>query len=258
MDGDDPGDGLVPIDDPRVTAFRRWLHAAEHWRSIAAERNDQEAAYDEAGALIAQFRNLAMATPFADVAGHRMAIEWETTVVNPDWPEANERRMLMALSRGVLDFWPAASRNIAIWLAADLTMRAEGSPALMGSNIPTTSRHGYNPWVMDIAKAQTIRLAHYDAGLKGSTWRTEHGKICPGLGDDKRKEWNALVSDPERRDCRRVGELVRRKTPLTLDDAAIQLRATRYEAAILKEWTCGAPFAQRSPTSASAKNSPRR
>jgi hypothetical protein len=115
---------LVPADNPRVTAFRQWLRAGDHWRSTKAERSDKEAVYDEAGALITRFRNLAMATPFADLAGHRMATEWDKAVVNPEWPEsaANERRMLLALSRGVLDFWPAASRNIALLLAADFIM----------------------------------------------------------------------------------------------------------------------------------------
>jgi hypothetical protein len=237
------GEDLVPVDDPRVTAFRRWLRAADQWRLTEADPNDQEAAYDEAGALIARFRELTSATPFPDLAGHRMAIEWETTVVNPEWPEsaANERRMLLALSRGVLDFWPAASRNIAIWLVADLTMRADGSPALMDSKIPPTNRYGYNPWVMDIAKGQTILLAHYNAGLEGSNWRAEHQKIYPDLSDDTRKVWNALVDDPRRRDCRRVGKLVRRKGLLTLEDAVIQLHATRYEAAVLREWIRGNP-----------------
>jgi hypothetical protein len=234
---------LVSVDDPRVTAFRRWLRAADQWRLTLAERNDQEAAYDEAGALLTRFRDLAMATPFPDLAGHRMAIEWESAVVNSEWPKnaANERRMLLALSRGVLDFWPGASRQIAILLAADLTMRAEGSPALIGSKIPRTNRHGYNPWVVDIAKAQTILLAHYSAGLERSNWRTEHSKICPRISEDMRKVWNALVDGSTRKACRRVGELVRRKTTLTLDDAAIQLRATRYEAAVLHGWIRGNP-----------------
>ena len=103
--------------------------------STQAQRNDQEAVYNEAGALIEQFRDLAAATPFPALAGHRMTVEWETTNVNPEWPEsaANERRMLMALRRGVLDFWPAGSGHIAMLLAADLTMRAEGSPPLIGA-----------------------------------------------------------------------------------------------------------------------------
>jgi hypothetical protein len=238
IDGDDPVDGLVPIGDHRVTAFRRWLGDADKWRSIQAERDDQEAAYDEAGALIGRFRDLAIATPFPVLAGHRMATEWDKAVVNPEWPEsaANERRMALALSRGLLDFGPAASSSIALLLAADLTMRAEGSPPLIGAKIPPTNRHGYNPWLMDIAKAQTIRLAHYNAGREGSNWRAEHQKIYPDLSDDTRKVWNALVDNPSRRDCRRVGKLVRRKGLLTLEDAVIQLEATRYEAAVLREW----------------------
>ena len=83
---------------------------------------------------------------------------------------------------------------------------------------------------MDIAKIQTIRLAHYKAGLEGSNWRTEHAKIYPGLGDGTRETWNVLVSDLERRACRRVGELVRRKAPLTLKDTVIRMHATQYEA----------------------------
>ena len=241
IERDDPVDALVPVDDSRVTAFRRWLYVADQWRSAQTERNERESAYDEAGALIERFRDLVIATPFPDLAGHRMATEWETTVVNPEWPEsaANERRMLLALRRGLLDFWPAGSGRVAMLLAGDFTARAEGSPPIIGATIPPTNRHGFNPWLMDIAKAQTIRLAHYNAGLEASRWQDEHAKIYSAISTDTRKVWNALVDDPERRACRRVGDLVRRKAPLTLQDVAIQLQAIRYEAAVLREWIRG-------------------
>jgi hypothetical protein len=234
---------LVPVDDPRVTEYRRWLRAADQWRLTQAERNDKEAVYDEAGKLIARFRDTTTATPLRELANYRMATEWEKTVVNREWSEsaANERRTLLAMARGLLDFGPVAFGPFAISLAADLTMRANGSPPLMGSKIPLTNRYGWNPWVMDIAKAQTILLAHYNAGLERSTWLTEHGKIYPRLGEDMRKVWNALVDGPTRKACKRVGILVRRKTPLTPDDAVIQLRATLYEAAVLREWISGNP-----------------
>ena len=107
-------------------------------------------------------------------------------------------------------------------IAGDLVMRAAGSPSLIDDKIPRTKKYGYNPALMDAAKLQSIRLAHYNAGLNGSNWRTEHAKIYPGLGDDTRNTWNALVSELERSECRRVGALVRCKTPLTPEDEAIQ------------------------------------
>jgi hypothetical protein len=88
--------------------------------------------------------------------------------------------------------------------------------------------------MMDVAKSQTIRLAHYSAGLNGSSWRTEHKRICPKLSDDTRDGWNVLVAGSERRDCQRVGSLVRRRAPLTLEDAAIQAHAVQFEAADLR------------------------
>jgi hypothetical protein len=243
IDRDDPVDGLVPVDDPRVTAFRRWLRAADEWCLTRAERNDREAAWDEAGTLIGSFRELVIETPFPDVMRDRMAMEWEATAVNPEWPHdvADQRRTLVALKRAMVDFGPAFLGPHYVLLAGDLAMRAEGSPPLIDAKIPPANRYGYNPLLMDAAKSQTIRLAHYNAGLEGSNWRAEHVKIYPRLGDDMRKVWNALVSEPERRDCWRVGKLVRGKAPLTLEDAVIQLQATRYEAAILREWIDGNP-----------------
>jgi hypothetical protein len=99
-------DDLVPIDDPRVTEYRRWLHDADQWRATRAERRDAEAARDAAGELIGRFGDLMIATPFLDIMGKRMAAEWETAAVNPDWSKiaANQRRLLLALGQAIIDF----------------------------------------------------------------------------------------------------------------------------------------------------------
>jgi hypothetical protein len=234
-------DDLVPVDDPRVAAYRRLLHDADEWRSARAGRDDRKAAYDEAGVLVGRLRDLMIEAPFLDVMRDRMAMEWETTPVNPEWPQdaADQRRTLMALKRAVVDLGPAFLGPGSTFIAGDLVMRAAGSPSLIDAKIPCSNKYGHNPALMDAAKPQSIRLAHYNAGLEASGWRTEHAKICPGPGDDTRNAWNALVSAPERRECRRVGALVRRKAPLTPEDEAIQSRAMRYEATALREWIRG-------------------
>jgi hypothetical protein len=183
-------------------------------------------------------RDLMIETPFLDVVRDRMATAWETTPVNPEWPQdaADQRRTLMSLKRAVVDLGPAFLGPGSTLIAGDLVMRAAGSPSLIDDKIPRTKKYGYNPALMDAAKLQSIRLAHYNAGLNGSNWRIEHTKIYPGLGDDTRNTWNALVSELERSECRRVGALVRCKTPLTPEDEAIQSRALRYEATALREW----------------------
>ena len=109
IERDDPVDDLVPVDDPRVTAFRKLLYDADEWRSAGAGRNDRKAAYDEAGVLVGRLRDLMIETPFLDVMRDRMAMEWETTPVNPEWPQeaADQRRTLMATKRAVVDLGAA-------------------------------------------------------------------------------------------------------------------------------------------------------
>jgi hypothetical protein len=240
IDHDKPID-LVPVDDPRVTAFRRWLSDADRWGARRTERNDPKAVWDEAGALLGRLQDLTFATPLLGLTRYRMAMEWETTQVNPEWPEAaaEQRRTLMALKRAVADLGPAFLGPGSTLVAGDLVMRAAGSPSLIDAEIPRTNKYGHNPALMDAAKPQSIRLAHYNAGLERSDWRTEHAKIYPGISDSTRDDWNALVSNPERQDCRRVGALVRRKVPMTPEDEAIQAQALRYEAKALREWIRG-------------------
>ena len=233
-------DNLVPADDPRVTAYRKLLHDAHKWRSARSGSNDREA-YDEAGVLVGRLRDLMIEAPFLEVMRDRMLTDWDATPVNPEWPQdaADQRRTLMAMKRAVVDLGPAFLGPASTLIAGDLVARAAGSPSLIDDKIPRTNKYGYNPALMDAAKPQSIRLAHYNAGLKGSDWRTEHAKIYPGVGDDTRKAWNMLVSALERSECRRVGDLVRRKTPLTPEDEAIQSLALRYEAKAIREWICG-------------------
>jgi hypothetical protein len=235
---DDPVDGLAPVDDPRVTAFRRWLRAADEWCSTRAERNDQEAAYDEAGVLIAGFQNVVLDSPFPYLMHERIVTEWETAVINPEWSEraAKDRRVLLGWARIMHDFGQALGigNSDARALSADFLMRADGVKSLVGAEIPPTSRRGFNPVIMDFMKSQTIRLAHYNDGLEGSPWLVEHAKIYPGLSEDTRKGWNSLVPASERANCRRVGDLVRRKETLTPEDAKVQSQATRFEAVALR------------------------
>lgn len=80
-------DDLVPVDDPRITAYRKLLHDADEWSLARAGRNAREAAYNQAGALVGRLRDLMIQTPFLDVMRDRMAMEWETTPVNPEWPQ---------------------------------------------------------------------------------------------------------------------------------------------------------------------------
>jgi hypothetical protein len=234
-------DDLVPVGDPRVTAYRKLLHDADEWRSARAGGNDQEAAYDAAGVLAGRLRDLIIETPFLDVVRDLMAMEWEITAVNPDWPQdaADQRRALMSLKRAIVDLGPAFLGPGSTLIAGDLVMRAAGAPSLIDAKIPRTGKYGHNPALMDAAKTQSIRLAHYNAGLEGSDWRTEHAEIYPGVGDRTRSAWNALVSALERSECRRVGALVRRKAPLTPEDEAVRSQAVRHEATALREWIHG-------------------
>jgi hypothetical protein len=240
VDHDKPID-LVPVDDPRVTAYRKVLYDTDEWKSGRAGRNDRKAAYDEAGVLLGRLRDLIIEASFLDVVRDRMAMEWETTQVNPEWPEAaaGQRRTLMAMKRAVVDLGPAFLGPGSTLIAGDLVIRAAGSPSLIDAEIPRATKYGHNPALMDAAKPQSIRLAHFNAGLERSDWRSEHAKIYPGISDSTRDNWNALVSNPERQDCRRVGALARRKAPLTAEDETIQAQALRYEAAALREWIRG-------------------
>ena len=97
------------------------------------DRNDREAAYEEAGALIGKFRDLVAATPFLDDHARTEEIEWETTPVNPEWPQdaADQRRTLLTLKRAMVDLGPAFLGPGSTLIAGDLVMRAAGSPSLI-------------------------------------------------------------------------------------------------------------------------------
>ena len=224
---------LVPIDDPRVTAFRRWLLDADQWHSTRRDRNDREAAYDEAGALIGNFRDLVTATPFLDVMRERMAIEWETIPVNPELPQdaADQRRTLLTLKRAIVDLGPAFLGPWATLIAGDFVMRAAGSPSLIDAKIPRARPYGGgNPIMKAAIKPQSVRFAHFMAGRNASSWRSEHARICPKLSADQQNVWNRLLDKAERDDCRRVGKLIRKDAPLSHDDEAIAAAAMRHNA----------------------------
>ena len=112
----------------------------------------------------------------------------------------------MAMKRAVVDLGPAFLGPASTLIAGDLVARAAGSPSLIDDKIPRTNKYGYNPALMDAAKPQSIRLAHYNAGLKDRTGEPSMPKSILVLGDDTRKAWNTLVSGLERSECRRVGD----------------------------------------------------
>ena len=163
-------DDLVPVDDPRVTAYRKVLYDTDEWKSGRAGRNDRETAYDEAGVLLGRLRDLIIEASFLDVVRDRMAMAWNITAINPEWPQdaADQRRTLMSLKRAVVDMGPAFLGPGSTLIAGDLVMRAAGSPSLIDAKIPRTNKYGYNPALMDAAKPQSIRLAHYNSGLEAS------------------------------------------------------------------------------------------
>ena len=169
-----------------------------------------------------------------------MATEWETTVVNPEWPEsaANERRMLLALRRALLDL-AAGFRPIATFLAGDFIVRAEGSPSIIGAKFRPRTGTASTPgsWTSRKPRPSASRTTMPD-------WKPRAGEAStprsiPTLSDDTRNVWNVLVDNPERRDCRRVGELVRRKRAADAGRRCDPAAGHPIEAAILREWIRG-------------------
>jgi hypothetical protein len=231
-------DDLVPVDDPRVTAFRRWLDDADRWRTALTERNNPKAVWDEAGALIGRLQDLTFATPLPDLARYRMAMTSKATVVSHEWPSeaADQYRTLRALERGILDFGPAFLGPGSTHLAGDLALRASGSPSPLDDKIPRSHKYSDgNPAMKAAIKPQTIRFAHFMAGRNASSWRNEHAKICPKLSVDQQNVWNRLLDKAERDDCRRVGNLIQRDAPLSPEDEAIAAAAMRHNAAELAD-----------------------
>jgi hypothetical protein len=230
---DEPVDGLVPADDLRVTAFRRWLVDADQWSSTRAEQKDLMTAWDEAGALIGGLRDIVIATPLLDVMRVRSKIEADAdaTTIDTEWSkEAKEQRWtLIALKRAIADFGPAFLGPGTIYLAGDLDIRAKGSPSPLDDKIPRARAYGGgSPRLNAAIKPQTIRLAHWLAGRNGSSWRDEHRKICPRLTPDQQTSWNRLLDKAERDDCRRVGALIRQGATLSPEDEIIAAAATRW------------------------------
>jgi hypothetical protein len=225
-------------DDPLATAFARWRIDAEEWRVTHAGLSDLEAACDEAGALIGRLRDILIASPLLEMTGVRQKAEAAAAAVNPKWSEeaAGQRRNLMALKRGVLDFGQVSLGPGSTLLAGDLALRGSGSPSLLDDKIPRARSYGGgNPLMKAAIKPQTVRFAHFMAGRNASSWRSEHARICPKLSVDQQNVWNRLLDKAERDDCRRVGRLIRKDAPLSPAYEAIAAAATRWGAAELAD-----------------------
>jgi hypothetical protein len=225
-------DDLVPIDDERVTAFRRLLAQSDAWRASCEPRDGKQAISEDAAVIVGGLRDMIMEAGLADVIHARFKTEALDTSVDPKWSKdaAADRRSLMGVARVIYDLGGAMlPAPYAAIVAGDCALRAQGDPQIMGSHIPAPNRRVERPAALDQTKAQTARLAHYNAGLKKTNWAAEHALIYPDIGDDARREWHRALSAQERRDCRRVGERVRANAPLTPEDVAIKDQATQYD-----------------------------
>ena len=157
-------------------------------------------------------------------------MEMEDVKIDPALSEkaTDDRRMLCAFGLLMDVFgkaiFPGFFSNM---LAADFYSRAVGDPPFIGGDIPTSKGYGKRPVMIADLKKQTIRVAHYNAGLSGMSWEAEHVHVFPGLGEGTRRGWNRLVSDEERRAYRRVGARVRAGVALTDADEKIKAEATR-------------------------------
>jgi hypothetical protein len=226
-------DDLAPIDDERVTAFRRLLAQSDEWRASCETRNDEQAISEDAAVIVGGIRDMIMGARLDEVIHHRFKTEAKETFVDQEWSKdaAADRRSLMGVARVLHDLGGAMlPAPYAAIVAGDCMLRAQGDPSIMGSHIPAPNRRVQRPAALDHVKAQIARLAHYNAGWKHTNWAVEHALIYPGIGDDARREWHRALSAQERGDCRRVGERVRAGAPLTPDDVAIKDQATQYDA----------------------------
>ena len=225
-------DDLAPIDDELVTAFRRIVAGARTWKTL----NDVDVINAEAAAIVGDLRDLLISAGLADTLHHRFRVEALSEEANPDWPkEAVEaRRMLLGAVRVLMEFGPALMPGASsMAFVADWYAQANSDPPLIGSRIPASNRRSSRPLLGDQLKAQTVRLSHYNAGLKGTN---SEMALIYGAGDGTLREWNRLISDVERQAYRRVGALKRSGSPLTPDDDRITAQATRYTTDELRAW----------------------
>jgi hypothetical protein len=230
-------DDLVPVDDERVTTFRRLLAQSDAWRASHDTRNDAQAISEDAAAIVGGLRDTLMGAGLADVIHNRFKTEALETSVDPEWSNeaAADRRSLMGVARVLYDLGGAMLPGpYAAIMAGDCALRAQGDPPIVGSHIPGHNRRVERPAALDHTKAQIARLAHYNAGWKRTNWAAEHALIYPGIGNDARREWNRALSAQERGDCWRVGKCVRAGAPLTSVDVAIRHQATQYDAEELR------------------------
>jgi hypothetical protein len=236
-------DDLAPSDDEFVIAFRRLLARARTWNSTRESRNDADAVNDEAAGIVGDLRDLVISTGLAEALHYRFRVEALSEDAKPDWPkEAVEaRRLLLGAVRVLMEFGPALMPGPnSMALVADRYAQANSDPPLIGSRIPASNRRRSRPLLGDQLKAQIVRLSHYNAGLKGTDWKTEMTLIY-SAGDGTLRQWNRLISDVERQTHHRVGALKRSGSPLTPDDDRIAAQAMRYTVAELRAWLKSLP-----------------
>jgi hypothetical protein len=224
---DDAGDDMVPADDPRVLEVRRLLAKHEAWRRRSEKRNDLAAVAEDAAPIVAGLCAFLIESGLSSSVHARVVAEG--LEADPDWT-AKARVGFRALAGGarvLVDLGPALMPPAdAMRLAGDLFLMSSGDPPLLNEEIPHGGRAS-RAELLRLAKAQVSRLAYFEAGRKGTNWRTEHAAIYPGLGDEGRKDWNRELSRGERRACRRVGALMARGEPLTPSDELVRAQATR-------------------------------
>jgi hypothetical protein len=229
-------DDLVPVGDKRVTTFRRLLAQSDAWRASRDTRDDAQAISEDAAVIVGGLRDMIMGAGLADVVHDRFTTEALDTPVDQNWSlkAAEGRRMLMGLARVLLDIGQVLMPgNLATVFAGDCRYRAEGEPSLVGSDIPKSPRRAERPTMLDDVRRQIVRLSHFNTGLNATSWEAEM-RLIYSRGDGTLKEWNRLLGDAERQECRRVGALMRAGHRLSDEDAMIAQQATRYSADVLR------------------------
>ena len=233
---DDPApiDDLAPIDDEVVTAFRRLLARVRSSETL----NDVDAINKTAAENVAELRDIIIRAGLADQIHHRFRLEAASDDgANPDWPDdAKEaRRLLLGAVRVMGELGPALMPGwVPSALIADWYATAQGDPSLISSRIPASNRRSKHPLLGDQLKAQVVRFSHYNAGLKGTDWKTEM-RLTYSASDGTLREWNRLISEDERQTYRQVGALKRAGFPLSQNAGYIAEQATLYTPDELRE-----------------------